>query len=64
MHPMIGKTFSVKVDGALRTYEIVKIDDGWISMKREGLKGFAYLHEDIHRNLLNNLGYRRQNEKT
>ena len=60
MHPMIGKTFSVKVDGNLRTYEIVKIDDGWVHMKREGLKGFAYLHEDIHRNLLNKLGYRRQ----
>ena len=57
MHPMIGKTFSVKIDGVLRVYEIVKIDDGWISMKREGLKGFAYLHEDIHRNLLNKLGY-------
>ena len=52
MHPMIGKTFSVKVDGNLRTYEIVKIDDGWVHMKREGLKGFAYLHEDIHRNLI------------
>ena len=38
MHPMIGKTFSVKIDGVLRVYEIVKIDDGWISMKREDLK--------------------------
>ena len=33
---MIGKTFSVKVDGLLRTYEIVEIDtEGWIKLLRQ-----------------------------
>ena len=58
MHPMIGKSFSIKIDGELRTYKIVKIEDGWIKLDRDG-KGHTYLHEDIHRHFLDKLGYQR-----
>lgn len=61
MHPMIGKTFSVKVDGILRTYEIVKVDnEGWIKLSRQDNKKHCYFHEDIHRHMLNKLGYERR----
>tara|TARA_Y100000114_G_C11689926_1_gene293032 strand:+ start:415 stop:603 length:189 start_codon:yes stop_codon:yes gene_type:complete len=61
MHPMIGKTFSVKIDGVLRVYEIVEIDtEGWIKLLRQDNNKHIYFQEDIHRNLLNKLGYRRQ----
>lgn len=61
MNPMIGKTFSVKVDGVLRTYEITDVDsEGWIRLLRKDTDKHIYFHEDIHRNLLKKLGYRRQ----
>jgi hypothetical protein len=58
---MIGKTFSVKIDGQMRTYEIVDVDsEGWVKLLRQDNQKHIYFHEDIHRNLLNKLGYRRQ----
>ena len=41
MHKMIGKTFSLKFDDGLRTYEIVHVDTelGWIKLKRHEQKG-------------------------
>ena len=61
MHPMIGKSFSVKVDGLLRTYEIVEVDnEGWIKLLRKDNNKHIYFHEDIHRLMLNKLGYKRR----
>lgn len=58
---MIGKTFSVKIDGQMRTYEIVDVDsEGWVKLLRQDNQKHIYFHEDIHRNLLDKLGYRRQ----
>ena len=58
---MIGKTFSVKIDGQMRTYEIVDVDsEGWVKLLRQDNQKHIYFHEDIHRNLLKKLGYRRQ----
>ena len=58
---MIGKTFSVKIDGQMRTYEIVDIDgEGWVKLLRQDNQKHIYFHEDIHRNLLNKLGYQRR----
>ena len=62
MHPMIGKTFKGTIDGELRTYEIISIDKelGWITLQRHGQKNVFYLHEDIHKNFLAKVGYRRE----
>ena len=61
MHPMIDKSFSIKMNGELITYTIINIDaEGWIKMKSDHGKGHSYLHEDIHRHFLSKLGYRRQ----
>lgn len=58
---MIGKTFSVKIDGQMRTYEIVDVDsEGWVKLLRQDNQKHIYFHEDIHRSLLKKLGYRRQ----
>lgn len=61
---MIGKTFSIKMDGELRTYEIISIDpeDGWIKLKRHGLNGHFYLNEQLHKSFLDKLGYQRIKE--
>ena len=60
MHPMIGKTFKGIIDGQMRIYEIVSVDnEGWIKIKREGAKE-SYLHEDIHKHFLAKLGYQRR----
>lgn len=60
MHPMIGKTFKGTIDGQMRTYEIVSVDnEGWIKIKREGAKA-SYLHEDIHKHFLAKIGYQRR----
>ena len=38
MNKMIGKTWKIRMDGELRTYEIIAIDaEGWIKIKREGV---------------------------
>ena len=61
MHPMIDKSFSIRMDGKLLTYTIVNVDsDGWIKLKRDGVNGHTYLHEDIHEHLLAKLGYQRR----
>ena len=61
MNPMIGKTWVIKMDGQLRTYEIVNVDvEGWIKIKRQGVNGHYYLHEDIHKHFLDKLGYQRR----
>ena len=40
MNKMIGKTWKIRMDGELRTYEIVSVDaEGWIKIKRQGVKG-------------------------
>tara|TARA_E500000331_G_C16946765_1_gene578669 strand:- start:151 stop:315 length:165 start_codon:yes stop_codon:yes gene_type:complete len=53
------------MDGELRTYEIVNIDDeGWIKIQRHGAKGHSYLHETINKHFLAKLGYvRSKSEK-
>ena len=58
---MIGKTWMIRMDGELRTYEIVNVDvEGWIKMKSDRSKGHCYLHEDIHRHFLAKIGYQRR----
>lgn len=58
MNPMIGKTWTIRMDVELRTYEIVSIDDeGWIKIQRHGTKGHSYLHETINKHFLAKLGY-------
>lgn len=59
MHPMIDKSFTIKIDGELRKYTVVKVEEGWIKLNREGIKGHTYLHEDIHKHFLAKLGYQR-----
>ena len=61
MHPMIGKEWQAKIDGVLRTYKIVSIDnEGWVKMERDNGKGHCYMHEDIHRHFLAKIGYQRR----
>ena len=63
MNPMIGKTWVIKMDGQLRTYEIVNVDvEGWIKIKRQGVNGHYYLHEAIHKHFLAKLGYTPQEQ--
>ena len=58
MNKMIGKTCAIRMDGELRTYEIVNVDtEGWIKIKRQGVKGHTYLQETIHKHFLAKLGY-------
>ena len=66
MHPMIGKTFSLRFDDGLRTYEIINVDKelGWIKLKRHEQKGHFYLHEKIHKHFLAKIGYIRSRNET
>jgi len=58
---MIGKEWQAKIDGVLRTYKIVSIDnEGWVKMERDNGKGHCYMHEDIHRHFLTKIGYQRR----
>ena len=64
MNNMIGKTWTIRMDGELRTYEIVNVDaEGWIKIKRQGVKGHTYLQETIHKHFLAKLGYVPQENK-
>ena len=64
MNSMIGKTWTIRMDGELRTYEIISVDsEGWIKMKRQGANGHTYLQESIHRHFLAKLGYVPQGNK-
>ena len=62
MESMIGKTFKGTIDGEIRTYEIINIDNelGWITLQRHGQKSVFYLHEDIHKHFLAKIGYQRR----
>jgi hypothetical protein len=64
---MIGKTWTIRQEGVLITYEIVNVDvDGWIKIKRQGVEtkgGHFYLHEKIHRHFLTKIGYVRKEKK-
>ena len=58
MNNMIGKTWTIRMDGELRTYEIVNVDaEEWIKIKRQGANGHTYLQETIHKHFLAKLGY-------
>lgn len=63
---MIGKSWTIRQDGELITYEIISVDtEGWIKIKRQNAKikgGHFYLHEDIHKHFLSKLGYVRQEQ--
>lgn len=64
MNKMIGKTWTIRMDGELRTYEIINVDDeGWIKIKREGANGHSYLHETINKHFLAKLGYTPQKKQ-
>ena len=64
MNKMIGKTWTIRMDGELRTYEIVNVDaEGWIKIKRQGVNGHTYLQEKIHKHFLAKLGYKPQVNK-
>jgi hypothetical protein len=62
---MIGKTFQLRFPDGLRTYEIVNVDveEGWIKMKRQGVSGHFYMHEDIHKHFLDKIGYIREQRR-
>jgi len=63
MNKMIGKTWNIRMDGELRTYEIIAIDaEGWIKIKRQGANGHTYLQESIHKHFLAKLGYTPQEQ--
>ena len=61
---LIGKSWTIRLDVELINYEIVSVDtEGWIKIKRQNANikgGHFYLHEDIHRHFLSQLGYVRQ----
>ena len=63
MNKMIGKTWTIRMDGELRTYEIINVDaEGWIKIKRQGVNGHTYLQESIHKHFLTKLGYTPQEQ--